>query len=211
MNASVTMTPPRRPRASWKKVLRPAIYVSGVGLAVWIFYQAVTGQLGADPVRGLEHALGLWALRFLVLGLAITPLRRLGGPNLVAYRRAIGLLAFLFATLHILVFVILDQGGDVAAIAREIVKRPYIWVGLAAFLMLVPLAATSNGAMIRRLGGKAWQRLHRLVYPATALVALHFIMSVKSWPPEPLAYAAIVAALLAIRAAFALREVWRRR
>ncbi len=214
MNAPVTITPPipaRPRRTAWKKHARRAIYLSGFGLAAWLFYQAVTGQLGADPIRGLEHALGLWALRFLVIGLAITPLRRLGGPSLIAYRRAVGLLAFFFAALHILVFIVLDQGLDLAAVAREFVKRPYIWVGLAAFLMLAPLALTSNDAMIRRLGAPDWQRLHRLVYPAVALVAVHFIMSVKSWPAEPVVYAAIVVALLAFRVAFALRKAWKRR
>ena len=211
MNAPGTITPARRRSVAWKKLLRLAIYGFGLVLAVWLFYQAVTGQLGADPIRGLEHALGLWALRFLVIGLSITPLRRLGGPSLIAYRRAVGLLAFFFATLHILVFVVLDQGLDLAAVARELTKRPYIWVGLAAFLMLLPLAVTSNDAMIRRLGAPNWQRLHRLVYPAVALVAVHFIMSVKSWPAEPVVYAAIVAALLAFRAGLALRKAWKRR
>ncbi len=176
--------------------IRPAIYLIGSIPAVWTFYLGFADQLGADPVRVLERSLGLWALRFLVIGLAITPLRRLGGPNLVVYRRAIGLLAFFYAALHVTVYVWLDQGLDVVAIFHDIVKRPYITVGLLAFVVLVPLAATSNNAMVRRIGGKAWQKLHRWVYLAAAAAALHFIMLVKTWPQEPLIYAGLVAALL---------------
>ena len=167
--------------------------------AVWYFYLGLTDQLGADPQNTLERALGLWALRFLIASLAITPLRRFGGPNLVRYRRAIGLLAFYYATLHLSVYTLLDKGLDFAAIWADIVRRPYITFGMLAFAMLVPLAATSNAAMIRRLGGAAWNRLHRLVYVAAAAAALHFIMLVKVWPLEPLIYAALVAALLLTR------------
>ena len=176
--------------------IRPAIYLLGMIPAVWTFYLGFADQLGADPLRVLERSLGLWALRFLVIGLAITPLRRMGGPNLVVYRRAIGLLAFFYATLHLTVYVWLDQGFGLAAIVHDIVKRPYITVGMLAFAILVPLAATSNNAMLRRIGGKAWQKLHRWVYLAAAAAALHFVMLVKTWSPEPLIYAGLVAALL---------------
>lgn len=176
--------------------IRPSIYLIGMIPAVWTFYLGFADQLGADPLKVLERSLGLWALRFLVIGLAITPLRRLGGPNLVVYRRAIGLLAFFYATLHLTVYMWLDQGLDFVAIFRDIVKRPYITVGMLAFTILVPLAATSNNAMLRRIGGKAWQKLHRWVYLAAAAAALHFVMLVKTWSPEPLIYAWLVAALL---------------
>jgi sulfoxide reductase heme-binding subunit YedZ len=179
--------------------IRRAIYVTGMLPAVWYFYLGITDQLGADPQKTLERALGLWALRFLILALAITPLRRLGGPNLIGYRRTVGLLGFYYAALHLSVYLLLDQGLDLAAIWADIVKRPYITVGMLAFTLLVPLAVTSNTAMIRRLGGAAWQRLHRLVYLATAAAAVHFVMVVKAWPPEPLIYAGIVAILLLFR------------
>ena len=179
--------------------IRRAIYIFGMLPAVWYFYLGITDQLGADPQKTLERLLGLWALRFLILSLAITPLRRLGGPNLIRYRRAVGLLAFTYASLHLTVYMVLDQGLDFAAIWADIVKRPYITVGMFAFIILVPLAVTSNNAMIRRLGGGAWQRLHRLVYVAAAAAAIHFVMVVKAWPPEPLIYAGIVAALLLFR------------
>lgn len=188
--------------------VRRTIYIVGIVPAVWYFYLGITDQLGADPQNALERILGLWALRFLILGLAITPLRRLGGPNLIRYRRAIGLLAFCYATLHLTVYMVLDQGLDVSAIVADIIKRPYITVGMFAFLTLVPLAVTSNNAMIRRLSGGAWQKLHRWVYVAAAAAAIHFIMLVKAWPPEPLIYATLVAILLLFRLVTHLQKRW---
>jgi len=187
----------------WPTWLGPGsygLYALGLVPAVWTFWLAVTDQLGADPLKVLERSLGLWALRFLVIGLAITPLRRLGGPNLVRFRRTVGLLAFFYALFHVTVYLWLDQQLDLALIWKDIVKRPYITVGLMSFLILVPLAVTSNTSTIKRLGGAAWQKLHRWVYLAAAAAAVHFIMLVKAWPAEPFVYAAIVAALLSFRA-----------
>lgn len=181
------------------QVPKIAVYIVGFVPAVMLFYFGITDQLGADPMRYLEQALGLWALRFLIATLAITPLRQLFRINLLRYRRAIGLLAFYYAVLHLLTYLALDQGLDWEAIWADIVKRPYITIGMATFVLLVPLAATSNNAAIRRMGGQAWARLHRLVYPAAIGAALHFLLVVKSWPPEPLVYAAIVAVLLGYR------------
>ena len=175
------------------------VYIVGFIPAVWLFYAGIADQLGADPMRYLEQALGLWALRFLIATLTVTPLRQLFNINLLRYRRGLGLLAFYYAALHLTTYLVLDQGLDIAAIVADIVKRPYITVGMFAFVILVPLAVTSNNAMIRRLGGAAWQRLHRLVYVAAAAAAIHFVMVVKAWPPEPLVYASIVAALLLFR------------
>lgn len=175
------------------------LYALGLAPGVWTFYLAVGDQLGADPLKALERTLGLWALRFLVIGLAVTPLRRIGGPNLIRYRRTIGLLAFFYALAHVVVYVVLDQGLDVAAIAADILKRPYITIGMVAFLTLVPLAVTSNATMIRRLGAAAWQKLHRWVYLAAAAGALHFIMLLKTVTFEAAFYAATVAVLLAFR------------
>lgn len=192
--------------------IRRAIYVAGMTPAVWTFYLGLTDQLGADPQNTLERTLGLWALRFLVAALAITPLRRLGGPSLVRYRRAIGLLAFYYACLHLGVYLLLDKGLDLATIWADIVRRPYITVGMLAFAILVPLAVTSNGPMIRRLGARAWQRLHRLVYVAAAAAAIHFLMLVKVWAaPEPLLYAGLVAALLLMRLGLNLHKRLRAR
>jgi methionine sulfoxide reductase heme-binding subunit len=190
--------------------VRRAIYIVGMLPAVWTFHLGLTDQLGADPQNTLERTLGLWALRFLIVALAITPLRRFGGPSLIRYRRAVGLLGFYYACLHLTVYLILDKGLDLAAIWADIVKRPYITVGMLAFTILVPLAVTSNNAMIRRLGSRAWQRLHRLVYVATAAAAIHFVMLVKSWwTPEPAIYATLIAALLLVRLWFsAQKRLW---
>jgi sulfoxide reductase heme-binding subunit YedZ len=197
--------------ARFVKERRWWLYAIGLAPAAWTFYLGLNDQLGADPMKTLERTLGLWALRFLIAGLAITPLRRLGGPNLIRYRRTLGLLAFYYAALHVAVYAGLDQGLDLAAIGKDILKRPYITIGMLAFLILIPLAATSNATMIKRLGGAAWQRLHRWVYLAAAAAALHFLLLVKSWPAEPIIYAAIVAALLLFRAASRLPGLTQKR
>src|SRR5271166_977691 len=182
------------------------LYVIGAIPGIWIFWLALNDRLGADPVKTLEHMLGLWALRFIIASLAVTPIRRFGGPNLIRFRRALGLLAFFYACAHLLAYIIFDQGLDAHAIIADIIKRPYITIGMFAFAILVPLAVTSNAAMIRRMGGAAWQKLHRWVYVAGIAAAIHFIMVVKSWPAQPLIYAGIVALLLLIRVWFALRK-----
>lgn len=183
-------------RHAW---MRYALYAIGFIPAVWTFYLGLVDRLGAEPIKALEHALGIWSLRFLIASLCVTPLRDLVGIRLIAHRRMLGLLAFYYAAFHLLTWLVLDQGFAWDAIVKDIVKRPYITIGMVAFLILVPLAVTSNATMIKRLGGAAWQRLHRWVYLAAALAAIHFIMVVKAWPPEPLIYAAIVAALLVYR------------
>ncbi|HEY1244255.1 MAG TPA: protein-methionine-sulfoxide reductase heme-binding subunit MsrQ [Hyphomicrobiaceae bacterium] len=209
--------PARKPQSRLRRIvlgadpIRRAIYILGMQPAIWTFYAGLANQLGADPMRTLEQTLGLWALRFLIVALAITPLRRLGGPSLVRWRRAIGLLGFYYAALHLTVYLVLDQGLNLAAIWADIVKRPYITIGMLAFTMLVPLAITSNAPMIRRLGAGAWQRLHRLVYVATAAAAIHFLLLVKTWPGEPIIYAALIASLLLVRLWFyAQKRLWPR-
>jgi methionine sulfoxide reductase heme-binding subunit len=196
---------PRAPRSALRRLVlgrdpvRRSIYLVGMLPAVWTFYLGIVDQLGADPQKTLERTLGLWALRFLILTLAITPLRRLGLANWLRWRRPLGLLAFYYAVLHLTVYSVLDQGLDLGAIWADIIKRPYITVGMLAFTLLVPLAVTSNAPMIRRLGGSAWQRLHRLVYLAAAAAVVHFIMLEKSWSAELIVYAGLTTALLAFR------------
>ncbi|WP_400770024.1 protein-methionine-sulfoxide reductase heme-binding subunit MsrQ [Methylosinus sporium] len=182
------------------RIPKLAVYVAGLIPAAWTFYLGLEDRLGPEPIKTLEQALGLWSLRYLLLCLLISPLRRAAGVDLLRYRRALGLLAFYYAALHLSAYVALDHGFDWTAIGRDIVKRPYVTIGMAAFVILVPLTATSNNAAIRRLGGKAWARLHRLVYVAAILAAAHFLLIVKSWPAEPLLYAAATVALLAVRA-----------
>lgn len=185
---------------------RRALYILGVLPGLVQFYMGVTDQLGADPVATLERELGEWGLRFLILGLAITPLRKLGGPSLIRYRRAIGLLAFYYALAHLTVYLTFDRQLDFASIWGDIVKRPYITVGMISFAILIPLAVTSNNAAIRRLGAGAWQRLHAWVYAAAALAALHFILLSKVWVGEPLVYASLVAVLLGFRGIETVRK-----
>jgi methionine sulfoxide reductase heme-binding subunit len=205
---------PRPASAAWPARLlsgsdpiRRSIYIAGMVPAAWSFYLGIADQLGADPQAILERTLGLWALRFLVLTLAVTPLRRLGGANLMRYRRAIGLLGFYYGVLHLTVYMTLDKG--LAAVWADILRRPYITVGMLAFAVLVPLAITSNNTMIRSLGAAAWRRLHRLVYLAAAAGAVHFVMLQKIWSLEPLVYATLVALLLMFRAAAYLYD-WRK-
>ena len=196
---TVSRADPWRDWLTTPALIKTAIYVLGMTPAAFAFYYAFTGQLGAEPVKGLEKALGVVALRFLIIGLAITPLRKLGGPNLVRYRRAIGLVAFFNAALHLTAYLWFDQDFNMAAIWKDLIKRPYITFGMLSFSILTPLAITSNTAMIKRLGAAAWKRLHKGVYVAVAAGCLHFILLNKTWKPEALLYAAVTLALLGFR------------
>lgn len=174
------------------------LYAVGLLPAVWGFWLGATGGLPGNPVKEFEHLLGLWALRFLVATLAITPLRDLFGINWIRYRRALGLLAFWYVLMHFLTYMVLDQYLNFAAIIDDIVRRPFITMGMAAFVMLIPLALTSNNWSIRRLGPR-WVKLHRLVYVIAAAGVLHFAMSVKVVGLEPWTYITLVALLLLYR------------
>ena len=166
---------------------------------VSVIWQAASGGLGPDPVRTLERSLGETGLQLLIAGLLVTPVRRLLGVNLIRYRRAIGVMAFVYVALHLMVWISLDLAFRWAEIGADLVKRPFIIVGMIGFLAMVPLAITSNNGSVRRLGAVAWGRLHRLTYLAAAAGAVHYLMLVKAWPPEPMLYAAAVAVLLALR------------
>ena len=188
------------------RIAKAAAHLAALLPAAWLGWQVRselvlgTGALGADPVAAIEHFLGLWALRFLVLSLAVTPLRQLTGWTvLLRFRRMLGLYAFFYATLHFTAYLVLDLRGYWADVFAEIAKRPYITVGFLAWLLLVPLAATSTQAAMRRLG-RTWGRLHRLVYAVAVLAVLHFWWLVKSDIREPLLYAVILATLLGWRA-----------
>lgn len=164
----------------------------------WLFWQGLTGGLGVEPIKALEHEYGELALKFLVASLCITPLRRFWGVNLIKFRRMIGLMVFFCATAHFAVWLVLDV-QIVSQIWADIVKRPYVTVGFLSFVMLLPLAMTSNGWSIRRMGGAAWRRLHMMVYPAAVLAGLHYIWLVKGFQIEPLVYMAVILGLLALR------------
>lgn len=192
--------------ASGGRLPKLAVYVVGFVPAVWTFHLGLSSELGTEPIKTLEQSLGLWALRFLLASLIVTPLRQMARIDLLRYRRALGLLAFYYASLHLAAYVALDHDFDLTAIWADILKRPYVTIGMASLIILAPLAATSNDAMIRRIGGKAWAKLHRLVYFAAIAAAVHFILVVKSWPAEPLVYAAITSMLLGYRLARALTK-----
>lgn len=181
-------------------LIKPALFViSLVPLAVLI-QKGLNNDLGANPVETINRFTGDWVLRFLLVTLAVTPLRRLFGWNaLLRYRRMLGLFAFFYVCLHFLSYAWLDQYFVLADIIKDVAKRPYITVGFACFLMLIPLAATSTNAMIRRLGARRWQALHRLVYFIGVGGIVHFLWLVKSDLREPLIYGAILAALLGFR------------
>jgi methionine sulfoxide reductase heme-binding subunit len=157
--------------------------------------------LGANPIEAITRGTGDWTLRFLLITLAVTPLRRLTGLHwLLRLRRMLGLFCFFYACLHFTTYIWLDQFFDLQAMARDILKRPFITVGFAAFVLLVPLAATSNNFAIRRLGGRQWQSLHRSVYAIAILGVTHYWWLVKKDISEPLMYASILAVLLGLRA-----------
>ncbi|RYH08249.1 protein-methionine-sulfoxide reductase heme-binding subunit MsrQ [Tropicimonas sp. IMCC6043] len=174
------------------------LYPLGALPVVWLFWSGLTGGLGVDPVKSIEHQLGLWGLWWLIAALAVTPLMRYAGLRLVKFRRAIGLMGFYYISVHLLVWLFLDV-QILALMWADILKRPYITIGMAAFLLMVPLAVTSNNWALRRLGPVRWRRLHRLTYLVVPLGAVHFVMLVKGWQIEPLVYLAGVLALLALR------------
>jgi sulfoxide reductase heme-binding subunit YedZ len=162
-----------------------------------LFYMAATNGLGFDPVEALEHEFGEIALQLLIIGLCITPLRRHFGINLLKFRRAIGLLAFIYVSLHLAVWAVLDV-QTLERVWADILKRPYITVGMAAFLLMLPLAVTSNNWSVRKLG-PLWRRLHMAVYLIAPLGALHFIWVRKGFQWEPIIYGAVILGLIALR------------
>jgi sulfoxide reductase heme-binding subunit YedZ len=170
----------------------------------WLGY---VDDLSANPIEFITRHLGTWTLNFLLITLAVTPLRHLTGWHwLLRLRRMLGLYAFFYALLHFLTYLWLDQFFDWASIAKDLAKRPFITAGFTAFVLLVPLAATSNAAMVKRLGGRRWTQLHRTVYAIAILGVIHYWWLVKKDITLPLVYAAILGALLAFRALRLSRE-----
>lgn len=186
-----------------------AVYALGLVPLAWIVWLVLNGGIGVDPVKAIEHRLGKVALWFLVGGLAITPARRVLGLNLLRFRRAVGLLAFFYVALHLVAWFWLDMALLWQQAARDLIKRPYLLMGITAFLLLVPLALTSNDASIRRLRAN-WRRLHWLVYPAVALGGLHYLWQMKVITPEGWIWAAVIAGLLVMRLPGVNRGVTRR-
>ena len=180
--------------------LKPMVFVLCLVPLVWLIARAITGDLGANPIEAITRYLGDWALRFLLIALAVTPVRILTGWNMVGrLRRMLGLFAFFYVVLHLSSYVGLDQFFYWMGIWQDIVKRVYITLGMAAVLMLLPLAVTSTDAMAKRLGGRAWRRLHRLAYPAAILGVIHFFMMIKADFTEPVIYALVLSILFGVR------------
>jgi methionine sulfoxide reductase heme-binding subunit len=197
-------------------VLKPVVFLSSLGPAGWLVWAGLTGNLSANPLSDLTLETGTWALRFLCVTLAITPLRKITGWNwAIKFRRMVGLFAFFYGFLHFLTYAIADRfasldfpdgivawstiGNLAVSVSADIYKRPFITIGFLAFALMVPLAVTSTTGMIRRLGGKRWQALHRLVYVSAAGGCLHYWWLVKADVSRPLIYAGVVTSLLAFR------------
>lgn len=207
-----------------KWALKPAVFLAGLGPLAWIIWAALTGNLSANPLSDVTNETGLWALRFLAISLAITPVRRLTGwQPLIKFRRMLGLYAFFYGSLHFLIYVIADRFAGLdfpdgivawstvrnlaASVAEDIYKRPFITIGFTTLMMLLPLALTSTAGMIRRLGGRRWQALHRLAYLAGVTAVIHYWWLVKSDVTSPYGYGIIIGVLLAARLAWARVKV----
>jgi sulfoxide reductase heme-binding subunit YedZ len=197
-------------------VVKPIVFLASLGPLAWLVWAALTGNLSANPLSDLTNETGVWTLRFLCITLAVTPLRRLTGMNaFIRFRRMTGLFAFFYGTLHFLTYVIADRFAGLdfpdgfvawstarnlaASVGEDIYKRPFITIGFTAWTLMVPLAVTSTAGMIRRLGGKRWNLLHRLVYVSASLGVVHYWWLVKADVRRPLTYGAVVSALLLFR------------
>jgi sulfoxide reductase heme-binding subunit YedZ len=174
------------------------VYSIAVMPPAWFLWLGLSGGLGAEPIKELEHRLGELALQVFIAVLAVRPLREWTGVSFLKLRRALGVVTFAYVCLHLLVWLVLDV-QILSEIWADIVKRPYITVGMAAFVLLVPLAVTSNNLSLRKLGPKRWKSLHRMTYPAAILAALHFVMLAKGFQIEPLVYLGLVLGLIASR------------
>jgi sulfoxide reductase heme-binding subunit YedZ len=189
------------------RVVKPVLYVAALLPLAWLLFALFSGLVMGDEVKFMQHVTGDTVLTCLMLTLAITPLRRLTGWNeIIRIRRLIGLTAFWYACLHLTTYLVFDQSLSISEISADIVKHPWVLVGFAGFLCLVPLAITSTNGWIRRLGGKRWQRLHRLVYLAATAGVLHYFWLVKKDVRAPLVYGLVLLVLLGSRVWFALER-----
>ena len=182
------------------KFSRLVFFANGLVPLALLVWDAVNHRLGANPLGFVTTATGTLTLVFLLLSLAVTPLRKLTGANwLIKHRRLLGLYAFFYATLHMLCYIVFDRALDLSSTFYDVIKRPFILVGMSSFLLLVPLAVTSTNNMIKRLGGKRWARLHKLAYAVAVGGCLHYYMLVKADSTKPIIFAAILASLLGYR------------
>ncbi len=192
---------PRLPAFRSPALFKPFVFLLALTPFIALVVNGVTDNLGANPIDKITDVTGIWTLRFLVITLAVTPVRWATGWNFVVrFRRMLGLFAFFYGFLHFSTYIVLDQFFAWNLIVKDVLKRPFITAGFTAFVLLIPLAITSTAGWIRRLGGKRWQMLHRLIYVSAIAGAVHYLWLVKIVTIEPLTYLALVGALLAIRA-----------
>ncbi|MEL6841247.1 MAG: protein-methionine-sulfoxide reductase heme-binding subunit MsrQ [Pseudomonadota bacterium] len=192
------MTPSQAINGALRKVPAWTIYIVCAVWTGWMFYLALTGGLGVEPINALEREYGELALQLLVLGLLVTPLRKWTGLNLMKFRRAIGVSAFFLVLAHFSVWAILDV-QTLERVWTEIVKRPYVTVGMVGFVLMIPLALTSNNLSVRKLGAASWRKLHKLTYPIAVLGAVHYLWLARGFQWEPIIYLGIILGLLAAR------------
>jgi sulfoxide reductase heme-binding subunit YedZ len=195
-------------RKTWDRIAYAAVWLACLAPLLWLAWRGYNGELGANPIEKVIRNLGVWGLRLLIVGLAITPAARmLRQPRLIRFRRTVGLFAFSYILLHLSTYIGIDQFFDWNAIGKDILKRPYITIGMGAFVLLIPLAATSFNAAIRWMGAARWRGLHRLIYLIVPMGVVHYYLLVKADHRPPLIYGAIVLLLLGWRAiaAFARR------
>ena len=194
------------------RAAKPLVFAACLVPLALLGWRAFNAQLGANPIETITHATGDWTLRFLLISLAITPLRRVTGWNrVIGFRRMLGLFAFFYATLHLFTYLWLDKFFVWADILHDIPKRPFITIGFSAFVLLVPLALTSTAWAIRTLGGRRWRALHRLVYVAAAFGVIHYWWLVKADVTLPATYACLLALLFAVRGWFTAQKALDRR
>jgi sulfoxide reductase heme-binding subunit YedZ len=185
--------------------VKPLIFCLCLSPFVYLLFRTFTGRLSVNPIEDITLTTGIWALRFVVITLAVTPLRRISGWNkVIQYRRMLGLFAFFYGLLHVLTYVVLDHFFDFERIVADVVKRPFITAGFIAFMSMIPLAITSTKGWIRRLG-RRWQTLHRLVYLTGIAAAIHYLWKVKVMVGSPVYYAVAIAVLLVFRVAWRFR------
>ena len=183
-----------------RRVLKPVVFAACLVPFLWLAYRTYQGDLGANPIETITNTTGIWTLRFIVITLAITPVRWLTKWNpIINFRRMIGLFAFFYGTVHFMIYFVLDRSLMFDGLWEDIVKRPYITMGFSGFVLMIPLALTSTKGWIRRLGGYRWNLLHRLIYFTSVFAVIHYWWKVKLDVTDPMFYAAIVAVLLSVR------------
>jgi sulfoxide reductase heme-binding subunit YedZ len=198
----------KRPSKTRDNLVYAAVWLACFAPLVWLTWRVFSDDLGANPIETLIRQIGVWGLRLLLVGLAITPAARiLRKPRLVRFRRTIGLFAFSYICLHLLTYIGVDLFFDWGQLVKDILKRPFITLGMAAFVLLIPLAVTSTNGMIRRLGRATWQRIHWLIYLIVPLGVAHYYLLVKADHRPPLVYAAILTVLMLWR----FWDAWQRR